>query len=304
VAASAAAAKGLPPVSVRHKLNSWILLQHLAKGLHVPEGGWTRATFAQHGTLLMLSMARVAKITQRKAIPEMALKARNIFRDQISRLLTFTTGRDWVKHQFQDRPLVDILFPQHEALWLQAIQNVFDDGDARIVRDLTPSVQSVMAQGYSKVNILLGQPGVPDASARIATRARGLAEKITRVNDTTRAIVARIVRESVDQGRTVTETAQEILDRTRDINDNRVMTIARTELGRAYDQGAVMSFKESSSITELSVLGCTAREPSSPHYKGQSTCAYQGLPIEELDAFMETGFHINHGGCLTPSGFR
>ena len=54
-------------------------------------------------------------------------------------------------------------------------------------------------------------------------------------------------------------------------------------------------------ITHVSVIGCEAREPGSPQYRGESTCNIQDVPINDAD---KLEFHPNHTGTIVPSRFR
>ena len=52
---------------------------------------------------------------------------------------------------------LEIAFGQHEDLWHRAMQEVFREAGIEIVSEISPAIQSVMGQGYSKVGLLLGQ---------------------------------------------------------------------------------------------------------------------------------------------------
>lgn len=273
------------------------LLHHFGKGLEIPKGGWTRATFADDGKRLILAMHRTARLAQKKAIPFVAGHVEKMLNNHVSRVISKVRARRGAKADA-------ILLNVDEAIWLQAIDEVFREAGAEVVLEVVPALQSVMSQGYSKTSVMLGQRPEVDTNARIASQAREVAAKITRINDTTRRQVEDTVRRSVADGMTVSETAEKLRERMEGLNHNRSMTIARTELNNVWTQGAASAFEESSTLTHLTVIGCEAREAHSPHYKGQSTCNYPNLPRAELNAFLAVGFHINHTGSLVASGFR
>ncbi len=260
----------------------------------IPEDGWDATTFAEHGEWLMVTQTRIGKLVQRKAVPHVAKLANKILAGQTERIIS----------KVENTFAVDIFFPQHAELWRQAIQEVFDETGLQVTTELVAPIQSVMSQGYSKTSQLLAQEPLPTANAMLARKAQGIAQKITRINDTTRNLFERNIALAIDQGMTVTETAAQLRATIPGINVNRSMTIARTELSQAWTMGSAESFKESETLTHVSTIGCEAEEPTSPQYNGRSTCNYPDLPITELDAFMATGYHPNHTGVMVASAFR
>jgi len=273
------------------------------KGFEVPKGGWTAQAFAVHGYALLRTMIRAAQITQRRAAPIVARSAMKVFKEQLEKIISRVYGKASEAPGVKDGS-VDLFFPQHEGLWAQAIDDVLKETLLKVVVEVVPPVQSVMAQGYSKVGILLGQESDPDMNPRIAREARDVALRIVRINNTTRNQMATIVRNSIAEGLTVSETAQVMREEMPKRFANRVLTIARTELNNSWTQGAAIQFQNSSVVTHVSVIGCQAREPKSPQFRGESTCNIQDVPIHEIDELMEVGWHINHTGTLVPSRFR
>lgn len=271
------------------------LIQMTAKGLRIPRR-WNADEFARQGRLLILAQARIAKLTQRKAAPFVAKKAVGIFRRQLNEVVRRVTLRT--------TKAVEIPIVQHEAMWLAAIADVFDDAGLDVQLELVPPIQSVMAQGYSKTSILLSQDADPQMHPRLARESKEIASKITRINATTRQAFERVIRQGIADGLTVTDLAKQLRERVMPMAHNRSLTIARTELNNAWTRGAAAAFQESKTLEYVSVIGCEAEEPQSPHYKGHSTCNYPDLPVSELEDFLAVGFHINHTGTIVPSGFR
>lgn len=286
-------------------LNARQFVKAVGAGLHLPPGGWTAQSFAAHGQALVLTTARVAQITQRRAIPVLARASLNVFNRQLAAVIKYATGAEArLSQRSAKAPLtIDLEFPAHEGLWLEAIDQVFKEANLDIVTELMPPIQSVMGQGYSKVSILLGQDW-QDNNATIAREARNIAQRVVQVNNTTKNNIANSIKDSIKAGQTVSETARQLEERVPKIFGNRALTVARTELNNAWTEGAMTAFKASETLTHISVIGCEAREPSSPQYNGQSTCNYPDLPVIEIDQFMEVGFHPNHTGNVVPSGFR
>lgn len=273
--------------------------------LHIPEK-WTAESFVQHGAAMIRALARTAKFTQFKAIPVVAKLMNQIFANQLKAIIRrVEQSRQHFRLGFRSADVFTFALPQEEQLWKEAIEYVLGSGaDVQVVTQMTPPIQSVMAQGYSKTAYLLGQQADAQAAAAITKQTREIASKIVGVNDTTKNNILNAVKDGVKQGMTVKELSAHVEERAGTIFGNRSLTIARTELNKAWTEGSAISFKESGAITLLSVIGCEAREAQSPHYKGESTCNYPDLPIDALDAFLAVGFHPNHTGTLVPSGFK
>jgi hypothetical protein len=247
----------------------------------------------------VFAVNRLAMITQRRAVPILARTSRDLFRRQLAAVVRHATTNKAAKADL----VVDLEFPQHEGLWLEAIESVFRGANLEIVTEVMPSVQSVMAKGYGTVSELLGHTAI-DNNAEIARKARTIATKVTAINDTTKDNIINSVRRSIAGGLNVSETAAALERDVVPIFGNRALTVARTELNNAWTEGAATAFKASETLTHLSVIGCEAREPNSPQFNGESTCNFPDLPITQLDAFLAVGFHPNHTGTLVPSGFR
>lgn len=269
------------------------------KALHVPTEGWNAQTFALYGTPLVLTLARVGKITQRRAAAPLARNLNLMFKAQL-RAISDRVIR-WSRAKAPAVVTLDL--PQNAELWVEAMNEVFAEAGLDAVATVIPPVQSVMAQGYSKTSILLGQE--PDEVSRIvATQSRSIARRITAITETTRKRLTAKVVESIEHGLTVVQTAQAIEDAAPQIYGNRSLTISRTELNNAWTRGTLLSMGESNTLTHFSVIGCEAREARSPQYKGESTCNIMDVPIHETEAFLAVGFHPNHTGNIIPSRFR
>ena len=268
------------------------------KGLVIPPEGWNAASFARHGQGMILALARVAKITQRREAANLALKCNQMFRRQIQEVNKRVI--QWSRSKAPKPVVVELDLPQNAHLWVEAMNEVFAEAGLDAVGAVMPSVQKVMAQGYSRTSILLGQE--PDDVSRLVTiQSRSIAQRITAISDTTRERIMTVVKDSLESNLSVVETAAAIESAASQIYGNRSLTIARTELNKAWTKGSVGAMQESSTITEVSVIGCEAREDNSPTYRGESTCNIQGVPIQDADSLE---FHINHTGNIIPSAFR
>lgn len=285
-------------------LSAKLEMAMLSKALEPPEGGWTAESFARDGVRLMLAMHRQALISQRRAIPVVARQASKLFKDQLEQIIQLATRGERAASLPDSKRLPDesdLLFGSGEQLWIAAMNRVFEESGIDAVATIVPPVQSVLAQGYSRTSAFLGQTANPDRNPYIARRAQEIAQSITRINDTTRERFRRVIERSIADGDTVSETARALRKELPNINASRQLTIARTELNNAYSNGAVQSFKESSTVTHLSVIGCEAREANSPQFQGVSTCNIKNIKVSDVD---QVRFHINHTGSWVPTNFR
>ena len=289
-------------------VNSGRVCRILGKGLKIPEGGWTGEDFAAQGRLLMVAIARAGRIAQKKRLRAFSKLLKEIMDKQIREIVRIALqggGQRSVNGSgSKDRApdLVAIALPQSGAIWAQAIENVFAASNISLVVEVAPTIQSTMAQGMSQTSQLLGET-VPQAAAAqaIAVSARGVAAQIVNTSGTTKLLIERVIKQSISEGLTVSETAIAITEKLPAMNQWRSLTIARTELNRAWGQGVTRMLKASSQVTHVSVIGCEEREDNSPTYQGASTCNISNVPVNDADSL---DFHINHTGNIVPSNFR
>jgi hypothetical protein len=292
----------------KHPLPWRVIRKAIAPGLRVPARGWTAQEFAAQGRLLLIAMVRLSRITAKKAEPYIRQTAGRIFERQLEEIIRRAETRAGVR-SIKAEERVEIIIAGHEALWARALEEVLAEQGAAVVAELVPPIQSVMGQGYNRVSALMGQEVTHAGNQRIAHRALQVAQRIVRVNDTTRHLIERQVRQSIKDGLTVTETAARLRETVPAMQRARVNTIARTETQNAFTEGAVTSFQESETLTHVSVIGCESREKDrwdSPSYqqfmyRGESTCNIQDVPAMDADKLK---FHPNHTGTLVPSRFR
>lgn len=295
------------------KINSRRMIELVGgKVLTIPKEGWNRATFIRNGLPMIRAMHRTAQIVTKQNTAHVARLASELFHVQLSEVLSrflnidraFHGGRSATKKE--PDPL-EIFVGADKNLLLNILSQVLGNSAPAIRAKVLPPVQSVMAQGYAKTSALLGQVA-EDHSVGLQIRSRRLAEKITGLSDRTRNKFENLLTEAVDNKLSVVETVRKIQKEIPKFNAARAITIARTELGNAWTQGALQSFKESSTITEVSVIGCDSREEerwSQPSYqqylyRGESTCNIQDVPIGDAE---KLNFHVNHTGTIIPSAF-
>jgi hypothetical protein len=289
-------------------LNASLLLAAIGgPQLRIPVRGWDAETFVGHGKAMLSTIIAAAKITQRKAGVAVARICNEHFNKQVERIAKIAVSAAPSRGIKADFTL-NLL--SHEDLWLDAMREVLGaDADVQVVNKLTPQIQSVAAQGYSKTSILLGGKPDPGMAPEIARNARAQARQLLTLNNTTSKRVENVIHEAVAKELDVNATAKVITERMKDINGSRALTIARTELNNAWTQGSVMSMQEDGDVTEVSVVGCESREEESwgkPYYQeflynGESTCNIEGVPIEDADKLR---WHPSHTGVLVPSAFK
>jgi len=275
-----------------------------------PAGGWNADTFSKEGATLIILLTRVAKITQRKAVP--------IIADAFVRLIHFQFAevKTRVYHRLgrsratggRFKAEIEVTLPGDGQVWLHALREVFAEQGDNAVKIIGPEVQSTMAQGYSRTSVILGQPNDPAANAGISRRAQETARGLIKLDETTEQAWTRTVEQSLKDGDTVAETALHLEERVQAMARSRSMTVARTEAMKAFTHGSIQAFKESKTLSHCSVIGCESRElerwtqPSYQQFmfRGESTCNIQDVAVADLD---KLNFHPNHTGVLVPSKF-
>lgn len=262
--------------------------------LRPPPGGWNAVTFRSRGRLLILTLARVAKLTQRRATSVVAHRVVQMIRRQVENTIRIAETSAGV------RTSIEFSAGQLTDMWMNAIEEAMRDAGIRATASILPPVQSVMAQAYSQASTVLGQNADEAISARFVEESMEIAQKITRVSETTRDQLRDTILDGIAEGRTVTELSSDLRDTMDGLAHTRSLTIARTELNNAWTKGATASYQESETITHVSVIGCEAREDNSPQYRGESTCNIEDVPIADAD---KLEWHINHTGTLIPSQF-
>lgn len=224
------------------------------------------------------------------------------FTDQIDAILTRVIERAGKAGLAPDRKAItEFELGANEAIWAEAIKEVLGPAaNVELTTAYIPIVQSVAARAYERTSIFIGEELAPDASITILQRSRNMAQQVTRINDTTRQNLVNTIVKTREEGQTIAEAVRTIRENVPEIATNRIPTIARTEIGNAIDQGFIQAVKESSTVLACSVVGCKAREPNSPRYRGVSTCNIQNVPVADLDLIRH---HPNHTGSWIATSF-
>ena len=279
------------------------------KGLIIPKEGWTNRSFRQYGRPMIMAMHRASTIIRRQAQAEVVRRASKTFQYALSeivgRFLYLDRGMSRRSAKASD---LDIFLEADKRIFLDVVDQVLKDSGSKIRASVIGPVRSVMDQAYSKTSILTAHKPIAN-NAELAKRALRIGDKITNVSERTRNAMIKLLDQAVEEKLSVRDTMLRIKAQIPKINDQRALTIARTEITNAWSQGAIQSFKESSTVTEVSVIGCESREeeawnrPSYQQfmYRGESTCNIADVPVAEAEKLQ---WHPNHTGTIIPTAFR
>lgn len=279
------------------------------KALIIPKEGWTGQTFRKNGLPMIRAMYRISQIVRRQAQADVARRAAQVFDLQLEELIRrfLVLDRGFSRRSVKAGSDLEIFLEADKNLFLDLINQVLKDTGSKTRAKIIGPVRSVMDQGYAKTSMLMGQVAKEGNSA-LAARALNLADKITDISERTRGQFRRILTEAVDEKLSVASTVRRLRKEMPKLNGQRALVIARTELNRGWYEGAVQSFKESSTLTHVSIIGCESIEqerwdqPSFQQYmwNGKGTCNAEDVPVQELD---KLNFHPQHTGSPVPSGF-
>jgi len=284
------------------RLNAWAQSFLLAgKSMQAPAGGWTARSFATEGPGVVRFLHRNAQVSWRRNVPALARAISQLVKDRVSVMVETATGG-------RVKGAVEVQLPNDFELWAEALRTAFDEIGVEATVDLVKPIQSTLGQGYSRTANTTGAVVRSSANRTLANEAQGIARRIARIDENTRDIYERAIRKALDEGLPALETARVLKRTIPELADSRATTIARTELSRAYNQGAIAAMKATPGLTHISVIGCQSREKerwNSPSYqqfmyRGESTCNIQHVPIEDAE---ELNFHPNHTGTIVPDSF-
>ena len=285
----------------RWHLSSRELLSATCKGYTPPER-WTAAAFAEVGAAMIRGMTRTAKVVQRKAWAPVIRASRSVMRRQVE-----AVGEEALRlvaiHGERSVKAPSLI------VWEAALNEVFNQAAPELIAELVPPLQSVADQGRSKSDEILGNTSRP-ASPELILPTQQIARRVARIDETTRRRIRESIAQSLEDGLTVAETVQRLIDEAETtLPEWRLRTIARTEVSNAWTLGSIASMRETPGLISVDVIGCESREierwndPSYQQfmYQGESTCNIEGVSIREAHLL---NFHPNHTGVMVPSEFR
>jgi hypothetical protein len=263
-------------------------------------------------------MLRASQLAQRKVVPGIARKMRDLLRKSAKLVVDRANvasrlGRRSLKRQADGawpipivgtQPAVTIELEANVTVWGQAIQEVLAELDLEANMILTEGLDEIAASSYTSTTRLVGGY-IPTSldDVLVAERAQ-LAARIRGISETTRRAFFDVVSTSIQDHDTAIDTARKLVAKIDGTSTARALTIARTEAQNYWAGVSGRLMMDSESVTHVSVVGCQDREDSSPHYRGESTCNITDVPAVELPALLAIGWHPNHQGTLVPSRFR
>ncbi len=187
-------------------------------------------------------------------------------------------------------------YGKQKAIEIDAIFDMDEENTA--IKEILSTLHYVaIGQGAQNMESFLGVTVDFSPEAERTQRIMGtLAEKVTRINETTKGELKEVIATAYERGYSVGQLvdgmAEEEFGGIRhvfdQISDYRAEMIARTELGSAYDMQNIEYMKEAG-IETFDVVGCEDEE---------TDCNRTDVPLDEVDSLE---WHPNHGGSLVPS---
>jgi len=124
-----------------------------------------------------------------------------------------------------------------------------------------------------------------------------LGKKVTRINESTRRDIAKIITNGVSEDLTIAEISTNIQTRFVKYESWRSRMIARTESRQAYDQGAEVAYKEIG-VNTVDIVGCTGLSVRVGGSEEVGSCGWQDIPVSQISSL---DYHPNHVGVPAPS---
>ena len=275
----------------------------------VPEGGWTDESFVgQDAEDLIEDFINLRRIALVRGIRTLAPALQRWFNAGTERIISQAMD-GW--RRLYGVPLaasagakqdVIVNVEAHEDMWAAAIEQELRLANTEVQVITNATVTSVSDEVFNKVGIAIGYDPTPEDLRLHRGRIANRVSQVTRINETTRTRLRNAIGNSIRRGDPPGAVADKLRKRMPEINSNRAMTIARTELGQGADEATLLVMQQSGVVTHVSVIGCdTIDSPPAPHFDGMPTCNIRNVPIERE---AELTFHPNHTGSIVPSGFR
>lgn len=273
-----------------------------------PPAFWSSKTTAQQKKRTISDFLNVQKQLRAEAMGSLPREFRTIFQSQINRfkdeaLLLGARTRLANKAQpdetWSDEEIALVL-----AILIEAARNAFLR-DTLLVQMARSKYQSLIDRGYTRARFVLGE-GDGLRNPTLASRNENLLSTTALINASSFGMAEFRIRREILKTNLLninTTWAEAVTAVTRSISErvasnSRLTTIARTDGGRAVDEGIKEAFDKSEIVTHCSVVGCMAIEPRIPTYNGVPTCNITNVPVEDVDI---VEFHINHTGLWIPS---
>lgn len=185
------------------------------------------------------------------------------------------------------------------VFWLIGLSLAFSGHQDRVIQLLTPRLQSIQSQTYTRLLSLIGGTQ-SEVSQAILQAARTQAQQHG-INATARQRAERIIRTSISARESFNTTLDRLFASIDKISN--ASTIAATEANAAASNGASMAYADSN-VELVGVFGCDYLEP-------EWTSTIRGTRIYNCNARNLTPaeaaglkHHPNHQGIVLPMRFR
>lgn len=280
----------------------------------VPEGGWTASTFrGERAVRLMRDFVNLNRAARGRGQKDVRPLVERWLTRQTNMVVTgFTRQWESLHGPLRKQKGVGFKNDRHPAGFGISIEEAVrlmeqviwqEIGELEVLRAreelVGVEVGLVSDSAEAGFNLLGGEMRVGD-TFEAGFRTNRIADLVTNITETTRNRMRRYFESKLAGEATIYEAVQDFSSQFPEIEQWRVNTIVRTEMGRAADEGTKEALRNASTVSEVSVVGCEAREDNSPQYRGESTCNIQNVPVQDIDLLE---FHPNHTGAIVPSGF-
>lgn len=301
--------KDLCPIpAFRTRIAAARLIDLSTKGA-TPAKPLTAADWRRSGSTVRFAIARLGKITTRKAIPAIRAASRNVMLRQVEAIVRRVEDVVRARSKAADPLLIPVSLAD-EAIWARALNDVFAATGGMLEAELTPILTSVAAQGLTRTQTVLGLPVDPRRAADFRQQTARIGQRITAIDEHTRKRVRDSIRTAMEEeGATIRDVADSVRQTMTTATENRIAVIARTESANVWNVGSVTAMRQVDGLATVDVIGCESREqerwgnPSFAQfmYRGEGTCNIKGVPIEDANLL---NFHPNHTGAIVPGSFK
>lgn len=266
----------------------------------VPDEGWNEENLrTPNGRRLLRDLVRDRNVIVARGIKATATFLLSFFDEEFEELLRLVTSY-YDASRGRKGPTMIGEAGEHVHIWGRAMDENARKYDAKLVMEVTPKIHTTSKALATQVAKRLGGKITPALESAVRVRSNQLARQVKGIADTTRQRLASALAKCFNEGKNIDDTFAYLRKTFPRMNRNRVMTIARTEMGRAADIAQTAAYEQSGVVTYVSVVGCQAIERGIPTYNGIPTCNIKYVPIYDAH---KLHFHPNHTGTIVPSGF-
>lgn len=257
------------------------------------------------------NLINLQKQLRSEAMGSLPREFKTIFENQITKfkneaLLLGSTTRLSSKSQ-PDETWSDEEIALVIAILSEAASRAFIE-DATLVQMARSKYQSLIDRAYTRSRFVLEEadglrnPNLISRNENLITNTSKINEASYRFseNKISKNVLSSSLLSSGTNWADIVSTVGSSIEK-RISTPSRLTTIARTDGGRAVDEGMKETLKKSEVASHCSVVGCMGIEPKIPTYNGVPTCNITDVPVIDVDA---VEFHINHTGLWVVSRYK